>query len=267
MKITALPLPNGIVLRSNNKLCLSFFVDGQHFVYSEKYSFFPNVSIKSLPVLRGFFYLLENIYFPFILADQLKRKLPYHRNDNIIKLNLFNVFHFLLSVFIIILYFHVIYYLLIFGDELIFRFFSFLLSIPFVLIIFSIWIGHEKIKNWQIYFYNLSQYQSKNSKQNNLITCEIPFLIYVIVLSSIANTFLPTLSPNPMIQLIISSLSYTLVFAIIYDFFNLIRSKQKNILFQFLHSPVNIIREIMSYRMINKHYQNTVRYGILEIKK
>lgn len=267
MKITALPLPNGIVLRSKNKLCLSFFVDGQHFVYSKKYSFLPNVFLKSLPVLRGFFYLLENVYFPFFLAEQLKRKLPYCSQDNIILLNFFNVFQFLLSVFITILYFHVIYYLLIFGNEFIFRIFSFLLAIPFVLIIFSIWVGQEKIKNWQIYFSNLSHYQSINSKQSDKIICEIPFLIYLIVLSSIANTFLPTISPNLVIQLIISSLSYILAFGIIFDFFNYVKANQKNIFFQYLYFPVIIIQKLISYGTTNEQYQNTVRYGLLEIKK
>jgi len=270
MKISALPLPNGIVLRSNDRFSLCCLVDGQYFVLANGFPYQSNTYLKNLPVIRGFFYLFENLVYPSYYFSILKKQLHYqNKKTKKIDLNLINIFHLLITIFILALYFHIAYYILLFSNMFVFKILAFILALAFLFIIFAIWVGREQIKNWQINYFNILCFQKENKYPHISIDCDISFLLYVIIFPTFINGLLPKLMPNLFLNFLFSVITFFVLYGLIFEILYYAKQNQKNIISQVIYFPIFVIQSILTYPKKTSQAQNIIRHclsGFLDSK-
>ncbi len=237
-KIISIPIPNGIIMYHTNKFCLCCFnKEKQYFLYSGNFCLPTQKYLQNLPIFRGFFYLLQNLIYPLFFFHNFRRQivLPSNHSKNI-NHNFSNIFHFIITVFVILLYFNFAYILAIFSNHILFLTLSYLLFLVLIFIIALIWADQQQLKKI-LYSFQQSKIYQYNKNISPPIHFELKTIIILTIFSSFIEGFIPPLTNYLLINIFLSFVIFFLLFGFVYEVMLMIESKIKNKPTKQVHQP------------------------------
>lgn len=248
-QIYGVPLPNGVVLGTSNKISICWMESGEHYQLlipreKERFTF-----LSDIPIIRGIHFLLVKIIYQAISLSIQKQKIPQTTKNKKTSAISQTIIKYILTAVVIVINLLIIYILSYFllsslVGQLVLLTFAFILIVSSLIIVFYIWIGKEKINNTRRYHQALYDGMDQIKNEENVsFYCPISKTIFLLLLTTYLNSLVPILSQSIIINTILSIICFFLIFGFVFDIYEYISKNIHNKFLLLFYLPVILLKK------------------------
>lgn len=270
-KISAIPLPNGVAFSSKDMISICWVQDDKYF-----HILIPNTNqnlqiLKKIPVIRGINFLLMEIIYRFIHLSLNKLKLPEPSNKYSKSIGSLLIKYFLTILIIFSDFFIVYLFSLLLIDNTINQFIF--LTLVFILIIASLiflaylWIGKQDINKIRRYHHALHEIMGQNDiKQTFNFDCPLTKTIFILLLTTYLNSFLPVFDYAFIWNVIISLIGFLLIFGVLFEMYDFASKNLGKKILLIVYFPIIILKKVFKLPS-NESEKKAIQIALEKINK